>query len=129
LEVLCESQPANPDVVPSISTAKPTHEQLLQVVVFVEEPIQISHVAENINAVLLRHNMKKTSGMALNKLLLANNFLTDASGDKLPTVQGVAAGISTTRRRAGGRDYDQCLFDANAQRLCTEIFFHEIKNT
>ncbi|MCL2365293.1 MAG: hypothetical protein FWC71_11620 [Defluviitaleaceae bacterium] len=64
--------------------------------------------------------------MALNKLLLVNGYLDDASGDKLPTAQGTAAGITTQRRNARGRDYDQCIFDAQAQRLCAKLFLHEM---
>jgi len=125
LEVLRSTQPAESAAAIPSELPAPTTDQLLQAVAIANEPIQISLVAENINAVLLRYDMKKTSGMALNKLLLVNGYLDDASGDKMPTAQGTAAGITTIRRRARGRDYDQCLFNAQAQRLCAEIFLRD----
>ena len=112
------------------ATAPPpalTLETLLTEIVFIDEPIPISRVADALNAVLIKNDLKKTSGMALNKLLLAGEFLEDDEGRKKPTPHGREAGISTTLRNTSyGAPYEQCLFDAHAQRLCAQLFFTEI---
>jgi len=98
-----------------------TSEILMNEVVIESELLQITCVADNINAVLLKRGSPKISGMALNKLLLKNDYLEDTTGTKLPTQKGKAAGITTVRRNSRRGEYDQCLFDANAQRLCVSL--------
>ncbi|MCL2365292.1 MAG: RecQ family ATP-dependent DNA helicase [Defluviitaleaceae bacterium] len=59
LEVLRGTQPANPATESQAETSALTPDQLLQSIAIANDSIQISLVAENINAVLLRHDMKK----------------------------------------------------------------------
>jgi len=102
-----------------------TTELLFSEIIFEDKPIQITKVSENINAVLLKYNAKKASAVALNKLLLKHNYLEDSTGIKLPTAEGSAAGIATTRRKSSYGEYEQCLFDENAQKLCAALYVKE----
>ena len=103
----------------SIMTLTP---QLLMQEVFTEDVLlPISRVADNINAILLKYGKAKTSGMALNKLLLENSYLDDTTGTKLPTPLGTTAGIATVHRESSRGAYEQCLFNAKAQRLCISL--------
>jgi len=83
--------------------------------------LQISRVADNISAVLIRYNKPKISGISLNKLLVEAGFLEITDGVKLPTNSGKEIGISTIKRSSSHGNYTQCLFGAAAQHMCLEL--------
>lgn len=99
-----------------------TGEIFLREVVIADDPLQISRVADNINAVLLKYGRSKTSGMSLNRLLIESGFLEMTDNEKLPTINGRELGITTIRRSSERGDYTQCLFGADAQRVCVKLF-------
>ncbi|MDR1116845.1 MAG: DNA helicase RecQ [Oscillospiraceae bacterium] len=118
LQLLREEEPV------ARSQEKPpefTPELFLEQIRIETEPLQISRVADNINAVLLRHGKPKTSGMGLNKLLIDAGYLEAADGAKLPTDSGRELGITTVERHSARGDYVQCLFGEEAQRVCAEL--------
>ena len=94
-----------------------------------ETPLQISRVADNINAVLIRFGKEKTSGQRLNKLLLETGCLESIGGKKHPTANGRALGIITVERSSDRGSYTQCLYGKDAQQLCVELIFNEQSNT
>lgn len=98
-----------------------TPETLKELVKVEDSPIQISLVADNINAVLARHNKKKTSPVSLNKLMLAGGHLSDETGEKLPSETGAALGVTTVVRNKESGPYIQCLFGPEAQRACLDM--------
>ena len=84
--------------------------------------IQISRVADNLNAVLLRYGKPATSGAKLNSLLLEAGYLETVDGAKLPTAKGREMGVTAVQRHTERGDYRQCLFGAAAQQVCVELF-------
>jgi ATP-dependent DNA helicase RecQ len=88
-----------------------------------ETPIQISRVADNLNAVLIQYGKPKTSGIALNKLLIEAGLLEVANGVKLPTEKGAELGITTIERESNHGNFTQCLFGADAQRMCVKLVY------
>lgn len=98
-----------------------TEELFLQEVEIEEKALQISRVADNINAVLLKYGKPVISGMKLNSLLVEAGFLETADGVKLPTESGRDLGISTIERNSSRGTYKQCLFGAGGQRMCVRL--------
>lgn len=86
-----------------------------------DSQLQISRVADNINAVLVRYGKPKTSGMKLNNLLLDAGYLESIDGIKLPTESGQSLGITTIQRHSDRGNYTQCLFGKAAQQVCAEL--------
>ena len=87
-------------------------------------PLQISRVADNINTVLIKHGKPKTSGRELNMLLLEAGFLEVTDDGKLPTNSGQELGITIIKRSSEHREYTQCLFNADAQRMCIRLLLN-----
>ncbi len=117
-----EPAPAGPmSKVPELSA-----EQLLSMVETEDAHIQISRVADNINAVLLRRGKPNISGMKLNSALVEAGYLKTEDGVKLPTERGRELGIITIERHSSRGTYTQCLFGAEAQRLCAELAAREM---
>ncbi len=122
LQVLSEYEPpAAPEDLPGL-----TPEQLLEQIEFDRNSLQISRVADNINAVLIRYGKAKTSGLSLNKLLIEAGYLESADGVKLPTDRGRKLGIATVERHSDRGNYAQCLFGEDAQRICAELALNEM---
>ncbi|MDR0884275.1 MAG: DNA helicase RecQ [Oscillospiraceae bacterium] len=96
-------------------------EQFAALVTIEDEPLQISHVTANINAVRLRFGQTNIGAPALNKLVLEAGYLEVVDGVKLPTERGTALGITTVERHSERGNYVQCLFDAGAQRECVRL--------
>lgn len=92
-----------------------------------DNPLQISRVADNINAVLIRYGKPKVSGMKLNNMMIEAGYLESVDGIKLPTESGQAIGIDALERNSERGDYMQCLFSADAQRVCIELVLEMIK--
>ncbi|GHU49873.1 DNA helicase RecQ [Clostridia bacterium] len=90
--------------------------------------LQISRVADNLNAVLLRYGETQTSGMALNKLFIEHGYIEIVDDSKLPTEKGLEVGITTIERNSQRGHYLQCLFGADAQRLIAEIYSERFTN-
>ncbi len=86
-----------------------------------EAHIQISRVADSINAVLIRYGKPKISGMKLNAALVEAGYLKAENGNKLPSERGSELGIITIERHSSRGNYTQCLFGERAQRLCAEL--------
>ncbi|MCL2105705.1 MAG: DNA helicase RecQ [Oscillospiraceae bacterium] len=118
LELFCGEEP---ETAPSENSLELTPEQIMQQVEIIDEALQISRIADHINAVLLRHGKAKISGQKLNQLLLEAGYLEVVDGVKLPTESGQAIGIVTVERHSERGDYTQCLFGAAAQRVCVGL--------
>jgi ATP-dependent DNA helicase RecQ len=88
--------------------------------------LQISHVADNINAVLLRYGKPKTTGAKLNNLLIEAGYLEIEGTEKRPTATGTHIGIATTLRHNDKGDYSQCLFGPDAQRVCVNLVLRSL---
>ena len=86
-----------------------------------DEPLQISRVADNINAVLIRFGKTKSSGIKLNAMLTEEGYLEVVDGVKMPSEAGIELGITTVERHSARGDYIQCLFGKDAQWLCAEL--------
>ena len=100
-----------------------TAELFLQKVHIDKEPIQISRVADNCNAVLIRYDLPKVTGAKLNNMLLEAGYLEEINiGEieniKTPTDKGRDLGIVLVERKTENSGYTQCLFGAEAQRFC-----------
>jgi len=121
LELLASHNDAD-DATPQEPLTKLTKDILIQEVEIINEPLQITRVADSINAVLLKYGEDKTSGAKLNALLLQAGYLEEVYKVKLPTEQGKASGITTVRRESSRGDYTQCLFDAQAQAMVVTNF-------
>lgn len=120
LQLLCAQEPgAGPEESPPELTMAAALEQ----VALEDEALQISRVADNINAVFARHGRVKTTGAKLNLLLLEAGYLKLENGVKLPTEAGRQLGITTTERHTRRGSYTQCLFGEPAQRLCVKLAF------
>jgi ATP-dependent DNA helicase RecQ len=112
----------------TVSREKPpelTTEVFLQEVEIEDNPLQISRVADNINAVLLKYGRPTISGMKLNKLLLEAGLIETIDGVKLPTDSGQELGITTIQRNSERGSYVQCLFGADAQRFCVRLLMED----
>jgi ATP-dependent DNA helicase RecQ len=83
--------------------------------------IQISRVADNINAALIRFGKPKTSGAKLNNLLVDTGYLELINGVKQPTEKGRAHDIIAVERNSADGSYTQCLFGKAAQQVCGEL--------
>lgn len=103
-----------------------TYELFMEQIEFDENPMQISRVADNINAALIRYGMNKISGQRLNKLLIEAGYLEIVNGTKLPTDSGRAIGVTTILRHSDRGNYTQCLFREAAQRICAELALKEV---
>lgn len=124
LQLLCRKErESSPKEKPPELTA----ELLSRQVVIEEKPLQISRVADLINAVLLQYGKPKVSGQKLNKLLLDAGFLETEDGVKLPTESGREIGITSVRRNSSHGEYRQCLFGAEAQRICARLILRELR--
>ena len=106
---------------------KLTAEQLLRQLEIEDADLQISRVADNINAVLLRHGKPKVSAMKLNKLLIEAGYLKIEDGIKLPTDAGQELGITAAERQSARGNFIQCMFGAEAQRVCAELVLAELE--
>ncbi len=104
-----------------------TAELFLQEVAIVDETLQISRIADNINTVLIRYGKQKISGAKLNKLLEEAGFIETTDDGKLPTDSGKNAGIIAIRRNSGRGEYIQCLFGAQAQQICAQLVLEEME--
>jgi len=102
-----------------------TAELLQQEVEIEEAALPINRVADNVNAVLLQYGRPQTSGVKLNKLLLEMGFLEQTDDGKRPTESGSALGITAVRRSSERGDYTQCLYAADAQRMCVSLLLKE----
>jgi len=91
-----------------------------------DNPLQISRVADNINAVLIRYGKAKTSGQSLNKLMIEAGYLESTEGTKLPTDRGRALGITTVERHSDRGNYMQCLLGKDAQQLCVQLAWNAV---
>lgn len=124
LQLLCQKER---ETAPKENPPELTAELFLQEVVIVDDSLQISRIADNINAVLIRYGKPKTSGAKLNKLLVEAGFLKTTDDGKLPTDSGRNAGIITIRRNSSRGEYIQCLFGAKSQQICAGLFFKEME--
>jgi ATP-dependent DNA helicase RecQ len=102
-----------------------TPELLREQVAIEDGSLQISRVADNINAVLLRYGKTKVSGMKLNQMLVAAGYLEVVDGVKMPADSGRELGVSAVERRSSRGNYTQCLFGPEAQRACLELVVGE----
>ncbi|MDR1690181.1 MAG: HRDC domain-containing protein [Clostridiales bacterium] len=116
LQVLCSEVPNTNEKQPEYSS-----ELFKQEVAISGEPLQISHVADNINAVLLRYGKLKTTGKRLNDLLIEAGYLEISDKVKVPTENGKMLGITTVMRHGEHGYYAQCLFGPAAQRMCVAL--------
>jgi len=124
LQVLCKEERAAP------AAEKPpelTAELFLREFETEEQPLQITRVADNINVVLIKYGRPKISGVKLNTMLLEAGFLQTTEGVKLPTNSGEEIGITTVQRHSERGEYTQCLFGADAQRVCAELVLNEMQ--
>ncbi|MDR0272511.1 MAG: DNA helicase RecQ [Clostridiales bacterium] len=117
IELLCEETPAS---APG-ETKNFTKELFMQEITIENESIQITRVADNFNAVFLKYGKEKITGAKLNNLLLEAGYLIIENGVKLPTSRGREIGIITIRRNTERGNFSQCLFGAEAQRICAEL--------
>ena len=106
---------------PKEKKAELTLEMFMHEVDIDDRPLQISRVAENINAVLLKYDRPKTSGMRLNSLLIEAGYLEATDDGKTPTDFGCEHGITSVRRNSERGEYLQSLFNAEAQRICVRL--------
>jgi ATP-dependent DNA helicase RecQ len=119
MQLLCyEEQNKKPQEKPPQITAA----EFFREVEIDENPMQISRVADNLNAVLLKYGKSKTGGFKLNNLMLEAGFLEQTNDGKLPTDSGRELGITTVRRGSERGEYTQCLFGTEAQRMCVRLF-------
>ena len=123
LQLLCREVRAGQ---PQGKTPELTAEMLIQEVEIQKNPLQITRVADHINAVLIKYGRPKTSGTSLNKLLLETGFLETVDGAKLPTDKGKEIGITTVQRHGARGDYLQCRFAPEAQRVCIELSLKDL---
>jgi ATP-dependent DNA helicase RecQ len=107
---------------------KITAELLLQEVLIEDRPVQISRVADNYNAVLIKYGAAKTGGAKLNRLLLDAGYLEISENSKIPTRKGEEVGIVTVNRNSNHGSYIQSLFGSDAQRVCAELIIASIFN-
>jgi len=114
-----EAEPANPGLTEELFN---THFEVT------DTPIQISHVADHINAVLIRYSMPRVSGQSLNKILIDAGYLENTDGVKTPTVLGVNIGITTVQHHSERGSFLQCLYSAEAQQLCASLVLRNILN-
>lgn len=104
-----------------------TEDSFLTQVQTSDSPLTVSRVADHISTVLIQHGKPKISGTALNKLLVAGEYLETIEGAKHPTCKGEKVGItSVTRTSEGGTTYTQCLFGADAQQVCAALVWQEV---
>lgn len=104
-----------------------TPEALREQVEIENDTIYISRIADNINVVLIQYGKPKVTGAALNRLLIGARYLKLVDNIKLPTSTGQSNGIITIERISDrGTTYTQCLFNAEAQRICIELALSEI---
>lgn len=124
LQLLCQKERKT---APKENPPELTAELFQKEVVIVDDSLQISRIADNINAVLIRYGKPKTSGVKLNKLLVEAGFLKTTDDGKLPTDSGRNAGIITIRRNSSRGEYIQCLFGAQSQQTCADLVFKEME--
>jgi|LSQX01.3.fsa_nt_gb ATP-dependent DNA helicase RecQ len=124
LQLLCQKER---ETAPKKNPPELTAELFLKQVKIIDDSLQISRIADNINAVLIRYGKPKTSGVKLNKLLVEAGFLKITDDGKLPTDSGRNAGIITIRRNSSRGEYIQCLFGAKSQQICAGLFFKEME--
>lgn len=124
LQLLCQKER---ETAPKENPPELTAELFQKEVVIVDDSLQISRIADNINAVLIRYGKPKTSGVKLNKLLVEAGFLKTTDDGKLPTDSGRNAGIITIRRNSSRGEYIQCLFGAQSQQTCADLVFKEME--
>lgn len=123
LQLLQEEEPSTE---PKEQAVALTPELFWEQFEFDDNPLQISRVADNISAVLLRYGKAKISGQSLNKLLIEAGYLESIDGVKMPTDSGRAIGITIVERHSARGDYMQCLFGKDAQLLCAKVALHEV---
>ncbi|MCL2406499.1 MAG: DNA helicase RecQ [Defluviitaleaceae bacterium] len=85
--------------------------------------IPVSRISDNINIVLIKYGKNKTSPLKLNNIMLEAGLLEHSGNDKIPTSIGRENGLSTVRRTSGSGEFIQCLYNADAQRMCVEMFW------
>ena len=98
-----------------------TMEMFMHEVDIVDKPLQISRIAENINAVLLKYDKPRTSGIKLNNFLMEAGYLEATNDGKTPTKIGREHGITSIRRNSERGEYMQSVFNAEAQRICVRL--------
>ncbi len=126
LRLLQENQPNEE---PNNNLPKLTFELFTEQIAIDDSPVQISRVADNINAALIRHGKGKTSGQSLNKLLIEAGYLKSDEGIKLPTARGRELGITTVERHSDRGNYTQCLLGKDAQQLCVQLAWNAVSPT
>ena len=97
-------------------------------------PVSVSVIADNINCLLLRRGMKKTSGFKINEWLLSKGYLkviTDENGQnvKLPTEEGMDLGIKGENRVIRGEECLINLYNENAQQFIVDSVQHMLEKT
>ena len=65
----------------------------------------------------------------LRGFLIEAGFLEVIDGVKLPTDSGEKLGITAVRRSSERGEYMQCLFGADAQRVCVELMTGWLRNS
>jgi ATP-dependent DNA helicase RecQ len=123
LRLLCEEEPS---AAPAEKSPELTPELFLKQVEINGDSLQISRVADSVNVVLMRYGKAKMSAVKLNSLLVEAGYLKVIDGVKLPTDNGQASGITTVERHSDRGGYTQCLFNADAQRVCVELVLREV---
>jgi ATP-dependent DNA helicase RecQ len=126
LQLMCEEWQDGQETGQQEKTPELTAEAFIPQVGIEDGSVQISRVADNANAVLLKYGKPKTSGMKLNGLLIDAGYLEIMDGVKLPTDSGRGIGIAVVQRHSDRGDYMQCLFGADAQRVCIELLSREM---
>jgi len=125
LQLLCQEKR---DVSPPEKPQALTAELFSQEVEIEDEPIQISRVADHINFVLLKYGKPQTNGLKLNNLLVEAGYLEMTDGVKCPTDKGREIGITAVLRNSDRGKYTQCLFNAEAQRVCVALIVNQLLN-
>lgn len=86
-----------------------------------ENLLQISQVADTINAALIRYGKKTINGKKLNDMLEEAGYLISVEGRKKPSHKGREVGIMTIERASDKDSGTQNWFGTQAQKLCVEL--------
>jgi biotin carboxyl carrier protein len=76
---------------------------------------------------LIIRNINWDTGTKLNILMVEAGYLKNTDGIKLPTYSGQVIGITTVTRHSSRGEYVQCLFGADAQRVCLDLVWREVE--
>lgn len=120
LHLLCTEEPNTEE---GESPPELTPEAFLEQVAFEDSGLQISRVADILNAVFVRYGKAETTGAKLKLLLIGAGYLEVVDGIKLPTDSGCELGITTIERHSQRGEYTQCLFGKAAQCICAKLAY------